>query len=122
MLDFYLRNVFDIELKKEALVEARGVPRKSGFPAVEVAVQGEALRREVDIGQNLHVDRIVYPQHLKGIDAQIRFDPRGFARCCAESPHGNVVREVESPRPGAGKIAVQIAFKAEIRVRVSAGS
>ena len=81
---------------------------------MEVAVKRKALRREFGIGQYIDIDRIVDPQNLKGIDAQICFDPRGFGQCIAESPHGNVVREVESPRPCAGKIAVQIAFKAKI--------
>ena len=50
MFKFDLGYVFDVDLEKEALVEACGIPRKSGFPTVEVPVEGEVLGREASIG------------------------------------------------------------------------
>ena len=83
MLEFYLRDVFDVYFEVIPLVKSRGIPGQSRFPAMQIPVEGKALGHETAAGQQLEIGGIIQANVPCGVEPDIGFDPRTFAcRCC----------------------------------------
>ena len=80
VLQFDLRNVFDVDFDKKSFVEPRWIPGKSGLPAVQIAIERQTLGRNAGVGDDVDVDGIVKAQFAGRIEAKIGFDPRAFGK------------------------------------------